>query len=315
MCRSRWPCGTSGPPSPPPRWPSSRRRPALRSTGARSRHGARGIGFATLTHAAGISSTGDPALDLRLPFDEPYRIPGRTAARSRARGSAAETSSPSAPPWCARSKPPPSRRQRACRRRRRQRPYRAGTRLQVVDAILTGVHQPGESHFELLRAFADDALLDRSRGARLAWLPRARVRQFPAAVSSGEPAGCSDSSRLAACAGPGTEWLLWTERVNARSLAHVRTHPSKPNPIMPGGRFAEQGGGLMRWSVLECHCQRAPGEPMDTTTLLIIILICSCSAVAAGTAADAGTSSWIGRSGTSLLFTPDGRSHGKLAQA
>ena len=24
---------------------------------------------------------------------------------------------------------------------------------------MTGVHQPGESHFELLRAFADDALL------------------------------------------------------------------------------------------------------------------------------------------------------------
>ena len=39
----------------------------------------RGVGFATLTHAAGISSTGDAALDARLPFDEPYRIPGRTA--------------------------------------------------------------------------------------------------------------------------------------------------------------------------------------------------------------------------------------------
>ena len=32
--------------------------------------------------------------------------------------------------------------------------------MRVVDAILTGVHQPGESHFELLRAFADDAALD-----------------------------------------------------------------------------------------------------------------------------------------------------------
>src|SRR5262245_12379632 len=40
----------------------------------------RGIGFATLSHAAGISSTGDPVLDLRLPFDEPYRIPEHTAA-------------------------------------------------------------------------------------------------------------------------------------------------------------------------------------------------------------------------------------------
>jgi hypothetical protein len=28
-----------------------------------------------------------------------------------------------------------------------------------VDAILTGVHRPGESHFELLEAFTDDAVL------------------------------------------------------------------------------------------------------------------------------------------------------------
>jgi hypothetical protein len=29
-----------------------------------------------------------------------------------------------------------------------------------VDTILTGVHRPGESHFELLRAFAADAVLN-----------------------------------------------------------------------------------------------------------------------------------------------------------
>ena len=49
----------------------------------------RGIGFATLTHAAGLSSTGDPALDQRLPFDEPYRISANTAAaigRTKAKG-------------------------------------------------------------------------------------------------------------------------------------------------------------------------------------------------------------------------------------
>ena len=34
-------------------------------------------------------------------------------------------------------------------------------RLRVVDAILTGVHQSGESHFELLRAFTDHAVLER----------------------------------------------------------------------------------------------------------------------------------------------------------
>src|SRR5579884_1304538 len=40
---------------------------------------AKGVEFATLTHAAGISSTGDWELDARLPFDEPYRIPAYTA--------------------------------------------------------------------------------------------------------------------------------------------------------------------------------------------------------------------------------------------
>ena len=40
-----------------------------------------------------------------------------------------------------------------------------GTPLRVVDAILTGVHEPGESHFELLRAFADDSVLDHASTA------------------------------------------------------------------------------------------------------------------------------------------------------
>ena len=39
-----------------------------------------------------------------------------------------------------------------------------GAPLRIVDAILTGVHQPGDSH-ELLRAFAADSLLDRVRAA------------------------------------------------------------------------------------------------------------------------------------------------------
>ena len=122
----------------------------------------RGIGFATLTHAAGISSTGDPALDRRLPFDEPYRIPQRTAdaiARTKAAGgrviaigttvvraleaAAEEDGSVRAGDGIAANRIGP------------------GTRLRVADAILTGLHQPGESHFELLRAFAPDGALDR----------------------------------------------------------------------------------------------------------------------------------------------------------
>ena len=50
---------------------------------------ARGIDLATLTHAAGISSTGDPALDAKMPFDEPYDLPRRTVqaiARTQASG-------------------------------------------------------------------------------------------------------------------------------------------------------------------------------------------------------------------------------------
>ena len=39
------------------------------------------------------------------------------------------------------------------------------TRLQVVDTILTGVHEPGESHFQLLRAFVDDTVLQKVSAA------------------------------------------------------------------------------------------------------------------------------------------------------
>jgi S-adenosylmethionine:tRNA ribosyltransferase-isomerase len=121
----------------------------------------RDISLATLTHAAGISSTGDPTLDLRLPFDEPFRIPERTAAaihRAKSEGRciiAIGTTVVRALESAANA----------------EGTVRAGggvaggrivrkTPLRVVDAILTGVHQPGESHFELLRAFADDAVLD-----------------------------------------------------------------------------------------------------------------------------------------------------------
>ena len=133
----------------------------------------RGIGFATLTHAAGISSTGDPTLDVLLPFDEPYRIPERTAAAIkhtkskhgrivaigttvvRALESAANADGSSqAGDGIASGR------------------ITHETPLRVVDAILTGVHQPGDSHFELLRAFADDAMLDQiSTTFATAWLP------------------------------------------------------------------------------------------------------------------------------------------------
>jgi S-adenosylmethionine:tRNA ribosyltransferase-isomerase len=122
----------------------------------------RGIGFATLTHAAGISSTGDAMLDAELPFDEPYRIPAPTAAaiaRARARRGrivAVGTSVVRALEAAADATGGVRAGEGVARGR-----IARGTRLRVADAILTGVHQPGESHFELLRAFTGDAALAR----------------------------------------------------------------------------------------------------------------------------------------------------------
>jgi S-adenosylmethionine:tRNA ribosyltransferase-isomerase len=126
----------------------------------------RGIGFATLTHAAGISSTGDPALDARLPFDEPYRIPEPTAAaigETQARGGrivAIGTSVVRALEAAAGA----DGRVRAGDGMASGRIGRS-TALRVVAAIVTGVHEPGESHYELLRAFAGDAVLARLSAA------------------------------------------------------------------------------------------------------------------------------------------------------
>ena len=33
------------------------------------------------------------------------------------------------------------------------------TQLRVIDTVLSGTHEPGESHFDLLRVFADDPVL------------------------------------------------------------------------------------------------------------------------------------------------------------
>jgi S-adenosylmethionine:tRNA ribosyltransferase-isomerase len=121
---------------------------------------ARGATLVTLTHAAGISSTGDPALDAMLPLDEPYRIPAVTAARideARAAGGrviAIGTTVVRALEHAAL----PHGRVRAGAGVATQR-LGPSTRLRVVDAILSGTHEPGTSHHELLRAFQGDDVL------------------------------------------------------------------------------------------------------------------------------------------------------------
>ena len=121
----------------------------------------RGVAFATLTHAAGISSTGDDALDARLPFDEPYHLPEatlRAIARARAGGGrivALGTTVTRALEHAASAG--------ALRSGMGVATQRIGpeTRLRVVDALVSGTHEPGTSHHGLLRAFASEALLQR----------------------------------------------------------------------------------------------------------------------------------------------------------
>jgi len=120
----------------------------------------RGIGFATLTHAAGISSTGDPVLDARLPLDEPYLIPGATARaieETHGRGHrvvAIGTTVVRALEHAARAdgtvRPGPG---LATGR------IDASHPLRVVDVLLSGTHEPGSSHFDLLGAFTDPVSL------------------------------------------------------------------------------------------------------------------------------------------------------------
>ena len=123
---------------------------------------ARGAGFATVTHAAGISSTGDAGLDGLLPFDEPYRIPGAAAdAIRRAReGGGRVIAIGTTVVRALEHRASDDGCVRAGEGLATQR-IGAGSRLRVVDAILSGTHEPGTSHYELLRAFADDATLRR----------------------------------------------------------------------------------------------------------------------------------------------------------
>jgi S-adenosylmethionine:tRNA ribosyltransferase-isomerase len=122
----------------------------------------RGIGFATLTHAAGLSSTGDPALDARLPFDEPYRLPPSTVAAveaARARGGRVVAIGTTV----ARALEHAAARAGGLRAGTGVATNRLGrgSCLRVVDVLVSGTHEPGTSHHELLRAFVGERTLAR----------------------------------------------------------------------------------------------------------------------------------------------------------
>jgi S-adenosylmethionine:tRNA ribosyltransferase-isomerase len=124
----------------------------------------RGVELARLTHAAGLSATGDAGLDARLPLPERYEIPAETVeavtrthvgeGRVVAVGTTVTRALEGA----------------AANGGGRLLPGRGttdlhlgpDTRRRVVDGILTGAHDAGSSHFRLLEAFAPPGLLARA---------------------------------------------------------------------------------------------------------------------------------------------------------
>jgi S-adenosylmethionine:tRNA ribosyltransferase-isomerase len=111
----------------------------------------RGVELAWLTHAAGLSSTGDPAIDAALPLPERFDIPPATAAavaRARADGRrviAVGTTVVRALESAART---------GTRSGVTDLVIEPDTLLRAVDGILTGIHAAGESHYRMLGAFA-----------------------------------------------------------------------------------------------------------------------------------------------------------------
>lgn len=124
----------------------------------------RGVAIARVTHAAGLSSTGDVRLDARLPLAERYEVSveavqavglarrrggrivavGTTVARALESAAAAGGGRLGAGQGMTELRLGPERRPR------------------VVGGILTGMHEPGTSHYALLESFAPRRLLDRA---------------------------------------------------------------------------------------------------------------------------------------------------------
>ena len=120
----------------------------------------RGVRLASVTHAAGLSSTGHASIDAALPLPEAFEIPATTVAaireahQSGCRVIAVGTT-------VVRALEGAAARSGALEAGSGITDLRIGSGhpLRVVDGLFTGIHVAGESHFELLRAFASADLL------------------------------------------------------------------------------------------------------------------------------------------------------------
>lgn len=123
----------------------------------------RGATLTSVTHAASISSTGSARLDQRLPLAERYEIGDQAAAvveqahRLGGRVVAAGTSVVRALEAAAGENGVVAASSSETDLR-----LDGQSSLRVVDGLLTGLHEPGTSHFELLQALAPKQLLDRA---------------------------------------------------------------------------------------------------------------------------------------------------------
>ena len=124
---------------------------------------ARGVGLAALTHAAGLSSIGDPVADAEAPPAERYALPARTVAlvnETKRRGRrviALGTTVTRALEGCVAHHG-----RLVAGEGETDLALGPESALAVVDGLVSGLHEPGTSHLALVSAFVDAALLARA---------------------------------------------------------------------------------------------------------------------------------------------------------
>jgi len=123
-----------------------------------------GVRLALITHAAGLSATGDADLDRRLPLPERYDVPQSTvdevtsARTAGCRVVAVGTTVVRALEGCAENNGGILRAGAGETGLVIDRPFRP----RIVTGLLTGIHDPAGSHFRLLRPFLDETTLRRA---------------------------------------------------------------------------------------------------------------------------------------------------------
>jgi S-adenosylmethionine:tRNA ribosyltransferase-isomerase len=123
----------------------------------------RGAVLAPVTHAAGVSSTGSPTLDARLPLDEEYEL-GVASVRAMEEAQALGGRVIAAGTSAMRALEANAEHHGRLQAERATARSRLGesSALRVVDGLLTGLHEPTTSHFELLESLAPRSLLLRA---------------------------------------------------------------------------------------------------------------------------------------------------------